>query len=207
MRGNLFGFLTAHPLSPLVSLHHLDALDPIFPTMNKTQSLEHLFKAVNVDPARILQQTVCYDQTNSWTVSVAWGYAIRVFEGNELLPDLLSVQKTFVPWRRSRSVESHYMFNLRESPRDVCKRPLTFFLDSVVSDDNGVQTIYTNHNVDKCTRIGSVKILKKIMVFSRKLELNIGQVIFFVQLCFVSLGVFWFHFLIFLTRLFFGCVS
>ncbi|EEF46670.1 transferase, transferring glycosyl groups, putative [Ricinus communis] len=31
MRGNLFGMLSAHPLSPLLSLHHLDAADPLFP--------------------------------------------------------------------------------------------------------------------------------------------------------------------------------
>ncbi|KAM1651781.1 hypothetical protein ACFX1X_004516 [Malus domestica] len=33
MRGNLFGMLSAHLLSPLVSLHHLEAVDPIFPNL------------------------------------------------------------------------------------------------------------------------------------------------------------------------------
>ncbi|TYI94663.1 hypothetical protein E1A91_D02G220600v1 [Gossypium mustelinum] len=46
VRGSIFGMLTAHPLSPLVSLHHLDAMDPIFPNMDRTRALEHLFKAV-----------------------------------------------------------------------------------------------------------------------------------------------------------------
>ncbi|RVW68453.1 hypothetical protein CK203_058366 [Vitis vinifera] len=47
IRGNLFGMLSAHPLSPLVSLHHLDSVDPIFPNMNRTQALEHLFEALH----------------------------------------------------------------------------------------------------------------------------------------------------------------
>ncbi|CAN6689223.1 unnamed protein product [Malus baccata var. baccata] len=33
MRENLFGMLSAHLLSPLVSLHHLEVVDPIFPNL------------------------------------------------------------------------------------------------------------------------------------------------------------------------------
>ncbi|XP_057979577.1 uncharacterized protein LOC131165642 isoform X2 [Malania oleifera] len=116
IRGNLFGMLSAHPLSPLLSLHHLDSVDPIFPNMNKTEAVEHLFKAVDVDPARILQQTVCYDLTNSLTISVAWGYAVQVFEGNQLLPDLLPLQRTFMPWKRGqKSLLEADVFFMRES--------------------------------------------------------------------------------------------
>ncbi|KAK8518768.1 hypothetical protein V6N12_012013 [Hibiscus sabdariffa] len=77
VRGNFFGMLTAQPLSPLLSLHHLDAMEPIFPNMDKTRALEHFFKAVTADSSRILLQTVCYENFNSLTVSVAWGYAIQ----------------------------------------------------------------------------------------------------------------------------------
>ena len=55
LRGDLLGMLSAHPLAPLVSLHHLDNVEPLFPRMNRTMALKHLFEAVNVDPARILQ--------------------------------------------------------------------------------------------------------------------------------------------------------
>ena len=178
MRGNLFGMLSAHPLSPLLSLHHLDAAEPIFPNKNRTQALELLFEAVNVDPTRILQQTVCYDSSLSITVSVAWGYAVQVFEGNELLPDLLSVQKTFTPWRRSVSVDaSHYMFNTRNYPRDACKRPSVFFLESVVSDNSGTQSSYARFN-QNCPKANAIKNLENIRVFSKKLELDVEQVIF-----------------------------
>ncbi|KAF5746043.1 hypothetical protein HS088_TW06G00208 [Tripterygium wilfordii] len=176
MRGNLLGFLSAHPLSPLVSLHHLDAADPIFPTMNNTQALGHLFKAVNVDPTRILQQTVCYDRLNSLTVSVAWGYAIMVFEGNVFLPDILSKQKTFSPWRRSARADSnHFMFNMRENTRDLCKRPIVFFLESVRSAEGVVRSYYTRYRVPNCHGAKSLEDVEQVIVFSRKMELDIEQ--------------------------------
>lgn len=177
MRGDMFGLLSAHPLSPLLSLHHLDAIDPIFSNMNRTQALEHLFKAVNVDTARILQQTVCYDRSSQLTVSVAWGYAIQVYEGNQLLPVLLSLQRTFTPWRRGANVESHFMFNLRDNPRDPCKRPVVFFLESVLSDNNHVQSNYVKRVVGNCARADAVKKLDRISVFSQKLELDVEEVI------------------------------
>ncbi|XP_050381976.1 uncharacterized protein LOC126798926 [Argentina anserina] len=176
MRGNLFGMLSAHPLSPLVSLHHLEAADSIFPNMNNTQALEHLFKAVNVDPARILQQTVCYDRTHSLTVSVAWGYAIQVYDGNELLPDLLSLQRTFMPWRRSRSAEaSQYMFKMRDYPRDACKRPTIFYLESVGSNKHGIWSNYARHNVENCSKENAIRNLEHIRVVSQKLELDVEE--------------------------------
>ncbi|KAK9225933.1 hypothetical protein WN943_010978 [Citrus x changshan-huyou] len=175
MRGDMFGMLSAHPLSPLLSLHHLDAIDPIFPNMNRTQALQHLFKAVNVDPARILQQTVCYDQSSQLTVSVAWGFAVQVYEGNQLLPDLLSLQRTFTSWRRGSNVESHFMFNLRDYPRDPCKRPIVFFLESVLSHNNSVQSNYVKHVVGNCAGADVVRKIEKIRVFSEKLELDVEE--------------------------------
>lgn len=179
MRGNLLGLLSAHPLSPLVSLHHMETVDSIFPNTNKSQALEHLFKAVKVDPARICQQTVCYDRSHSLTVSVAWGYNVQVFEGNELLPDLLSLQKTFMPWRRSGSIDaSRYMFNTRDYPRDTCKRPAVFYLEGTTSDNKVIQSNYTRHNFRNCAKTHQVDNLEKIRVFSEKLEHDTEQVHF-----------------------------
>ncbi|XP_065875816.1 uncharacterized protein [Euphorbia lathyris] len=176
MRGNLFGMLSAHPLSPLVSLHHLDATDPLFPNMSKTEAAEHLFRAANTDPARILQQIVCYDRANSLTVSVAWGYSIQVFEGNELLPDLLPLQRTFRSWRRNAKIDSNYMFNTRDYPREPCKRPLVFFMESVMTRDSGVWTNYTRHSIGGCSRVKAIKNLEHVRVFSQKLEAGKEQV-------------------------------
>ncbi|KAJ0053167.1 hypothetical protein Pint_02077 [Pistacia integerrima] len=177
MRGDLFGMLSAHPLSPLLSLHHLDAVEPIFPNMNRTQALGHLFKAVEVDPARILQQTVCYDRSRQLTVSVAWGYAIQVYEGNESLPDLLLLQRTFTPWKRGANVDSHFMFNMRDHPRDPCKRPIVFFLESVISDKSDVLSNYIKHFVGDCVRAHALENLELIRVLSQKVELDVEKVV------------------------------
>lgn len=177
IRGDLFGMLSAHPLSPLVSLHHIDAVEPVFPGMSRINGLKHLFEAAHANPASILQQTVCYDCTNSLTVSVSWGYAIQVYEGNKLLPDILSLHRTFRPWRRGKNVSSsRYMFNTREYPKDQCKRPVVFFLHSVVTDPDGVWTHYMGHNVRNCSRREVTQKLKVISVFSKNLDLDIEQV-------------------------------
>ncbi|KAE9457793.1 hypothetical protein C3L33_10311, partial [Rhododendron williamsianum] len=176
-RGDIFGMLSAHPLSPLLSLHHLDVVDPIFPNMTRTNALGHLFKAVNVDPGRVLQQTVCYDRSNSLTVSVAWGYAIQVFEGNYYLPDLLRKQRTFSPWRRNKNILSKFfMFDTSEYVSDPCKRPVVFFLKSAVSRSKHVYTDYSRHVVGNCSRTRAVNDLKQIRVLSQKLDLDVGEV-------------------------------
>ncbi|XP_061350559.1 uncharacterized protein LOC133295717 [Gastrolobium bilobum] len=174
MRGNLFGMLAAHPLSPLLSLHHLEALEPLFPNMNRTQALEHLIVAANIDPARILQQTVCYDRSNSLTFSVSWGFGIQVFQGNELLPDLLSLQRTFMPWKRGSKVDAKFMFNTRDYPKDPCERPSVFFLKSVTSDERGIWSYYSRHVVGNCYELNATQLME-IIVFSRKLELDMEQ--------------------------------
>lgn len=139
--------------------------------------MAHLIKASNFDSARILQQSVCYDSLNTVTVSVVWGYAIQVYEGNKLLPDLLTVQKTFSTWRRGSGVQSNYMFSTREYPRDPCARPLVFFLNSVGSDGTeGTWSNYSLHSIRNCHRAEAVKRLEHIRVLSRKLELGVEQV-------------------------------
>ncbi|XP_059283035.1 uncharacterized protein LOC132036674 [Lycium ferocissimum] len=175
VRGDLFGILSAHPLSPLLSLHHLDAVEPLFPGMTRIQAVDHLFKAVYADPARILQQTVCYDKSNSLTVSVAWGYAVQVFGGNELLPDLLSLQPTFRPWKRGKNVAAKYMFNTRVFPGDPCKRPVVLFLQNVLSSRDGIWTEYVRHDIGNCVRSNPTKKLVKIRVFSQKLAFDAEQ--------------------------------
>ncbi|CAH8358433.1 unnamed protein product [Eruca vesicaria subsp. sativa] len=176
VRGNLFGLLCAHPLAPLVSLHHLDAVDPLFPKTNRTESVARLIGAASLDSARILQQSVCYDSSNIVTVSVVWGYAIQVYEENKLLPDLLTLQKTFSTWRRGSGVRSNYMFSTREYPRNLCARPLVFFLDSVGSDEtDGTWSSYRLHSVGNCHRTEAVKRLQYIRVLSPKLKLNVEQ--------------------------------
>ncbi|OVA10913.1 Protein of unknown function DUF604 [Macleaya cordata] len=174
IRGDLFGMLSAHPLAPLLSLHHLDYMEPIFPNMNRTQALEHLFGAVKVDPERILQHIVCYDHSKLWTISISWGYAVQVVESNKLLPDLLALQRTFMPWKRSAN-SGQYMFNTRESPKNQCERPTLFFLESVFSDTDRITSNYNRYSFKNCSRRSSSKNLELVRVFSQKLELDVGK--------------------------------
>lgn len=174
LRGSLFGLLSTHPLSPLVSLHHLDSVDPLFPGKNHSQALKLLLKAVSIDPERILQQTVCYDRKSIRTVSVSWGFTVQIFEGNQPLTDLLASQKTFRPWKRGRNATSNtYLFNTKEFPRDPCKRPAIFFLESLSSSLIRIETNYSRDTSGNC--IGSpasTKRLQQITVFSEKYNLQ-----------------------------------
>ncbi|KAL7113901.1 hypothetical protein ACP275_04G088000 [Erythranthe tilingii] len=127
---DISGFLSAHPHSPLVSLHHLDAVDPIFPSMNRVESVNHLMKAAAVDQSRLLQQTVCYYKKNNWTFSVSWGFSVQIYE-EILSPSYLHRPlETFIPWRKGANPP--YMFNTRAISNDrPCESPHFFFFDSV----------------------------------------------------------------------------
>ncbi|ONK61090.1 uncharacterized protein A4U43_C08F26150 [Asparagus officinalis] len=180
LRGDLFGMLNAHPLAPPVSLHHLDTVDPLYPGKNRLEGLKHLFEAIDADPGRVFQQIICYDNSNLLTVSVSWGYAVQVYEGNLLLPDLLSLQRTFTPWRRRHYSTSDilYMFNTREFPRDPCKRPAVFFLDKVLCSNDRVESSYKRNISGNCQQTeGPSKYLQKISVSSEKLDVQIRQLL------------------------------
>ncbi|KAK9051965.1 hypothetical protein SSX86_028593 [Deinandra increscens subsp. villosa] len=171
VRGDLLGILAAHPLSPLLSLHHFDIIDPIFPGLTRVESVKHLLKAANHDPPRILQQAVCYDSSKSITVSVSWGYVVQVFEGNQLLPDLIRVQKTFTSWRRKENFfSSLHMFNTRDYSKDPCKNPDLFFFEGIVAEENRSYTFYNRKKSMNCSRSNGMRDLVKIKVFSKKLD-------------------------------------
>ncbi|ERN12051.1 hypothetical protein AMTRI_Chr02g216390 [Amborella trichopoda] len=177
IRGNVFGFLSSHPLEPLVSLHHVDTVEPIFPNMTRIQALERLYKAIGFDPSRVLQRTVCYDKSKAWTISVSWGYSVQVFDGIVLFPDLLPLQRTFMPWRRGRTNGSApYMFNTQEFPRDPCKRPATFFLDKVNTYSDKIISKYSRHMMVNCNfRRNSARNLGQIIVHSEKQDSDLNQ--------------------------------
>ncbi|KAE9587888.1 hypothetical protein Lal_00002932 [Lupinus albus] len=176
MLGNIFGLLATHPLSPLLSLHHVDQTYPIFPNMTRIKALRHLFKAANVDSERILQQTVCYQNKFSWTISVSWGYAILLFPFHMPLPDIIRTPHTFKPWRKGNVLENAYNFNTRQLQNDPCKKPIIFYLDTVSSDKDGtIITSYRKSFQNCSSQIAPLKNLEVIKVFSKKLDLDINQ--------------------------------
>ncbi|XP_028796564.1 uncharacterized protein LOC114752009, partial [Neltuma alba] len=175
MHGNMFGLLAAHPVTPLLSLHHLDYTDPVFPNMTKTQALGRLFEAANVDSQRIMQQTVCYDRWFSWTISVSWGYAVQVFPNHMFLPDALSVQQTFRQWKKGSAFAGAFTFNKKDPHPDPCKRPTIFYLDSLSSGQDVITSNYTRHYQNCSYDSASPRKMKTIKVVTNKLDLNIKQ--------------------------------
>uniref|UniRef100_M1A083 Glycosyltransferase n=1 Tax=Solanum tuberosum TaxID=4113 RepID=M1A083_SOLTU len=71
MHGDISGLLSSHPKAPLMPLHHFDAITPIFPSMDRTQSIEHFMKAAKFDQSRMLQQIICHHRPSNWTFSVS----------------------------------------------------------------------------------------------------------------------------------------
>ncbi|OIW04017.1 hypothetical protein TanjilG_30293 [Lupinus angustifolius] len=176
LQGNMFGLLAAHPVTPLLSLHHLEYTNPIFPNMTTTKALQHLFEAANVDSQRLLQQTVCYHKQFSWTISVSWGYAIQVFPNNMLLPDVLKVQETFKAWVPDKALAGAYSFNTRPLQRDPSKIPIIFYLVNVSSGEDGI--IISNYKKSfqyRSYKMASLQKMEVIKVFTNKLDLSIKQ--------------------------------
>ncbi|KAE8670100.1 hypothetical protein F3Y22_tig00112206pilonHSYRG00256 [Hibiscus syriacus] len=68
--------LKAHPLSSLVSLHHSDAMDPIFPDMDKTRALEHFLKlytrAIDSSLTSFHYQNLFFMETRLENNNVIW---------------------------------------------------------------------------------------------------------------------------------------
>lgn len=138
--GNLFGLLAAHPLTPLVSLHHLDVVEPIFPNMTRVKALQHLSKAAKLDSAGIMQQSICYDKEREWSISVSWGYAVQIFRTIFSPRELEMPSRTFLNWYR-RADFTAYAFNTRPVTRHPCQKPFIFYLKDVRHDNASGQII------------------------------------------------------------------
>ncbi|XP_059649928.1 uncharacterized protein LOC132295640 [Cornus florida] len=135
IRGDPYGLLAAHPVAPLVSLHHLDYLQPVFPGLNQIESLKMLFRAYEMDPGRTLQHSFGYNLHKNWSVSVSWGYTVQLYPYLETAKGLETPFQTFVSWR-SWSREP-FTFNTRVLSPDPCKRPIIFYLDGVEKGERG----------------------------------------------------------------------
>lgn len=146
--GNLFGLLAAHPVTPLVSLHHLDVVEPIFPNVTRVQALQRLKIPMSLDSAGLMQQSICYDKTNDWTVSVSWGFAVQIFRGVLSPREMEMPSRTFLNWYR-RADYTAYAFNTRPVMRNPCQKPFVFYLSKARMNYHTNQTLseYTRHIV------------------------------------------------------------
>lgn len=177
LHNDISGFLSAHPRSPLVTLHHLDFVDPIFPTMNRHDGLNHLMKAARADQSRLLQQSICYHRQKNWTFSISWGYSVQVYES--ILPQSLLQRplQTFTSW--SKSAWPFFVFNTRIPSKNPCEAPHVFFFDSAENgEDYSLLTRYTQkrkRRLPACSDAGnhSAADIPEIRVVSPLWELDL----------------------------------
>ncbi|KAK9143826.1 hypothetical protein Syun_013226 [Stephania yunnanensis] len=146
--GNLFGLLAAHPVTPLVTLHHLDVVEPIFPNMTRVQALNRLMEPMKLDSAGLMQQSICYDKEKTWTVSVSWGFAVQIFRGVFSPREMEMPSRTFLNWYR-RADYTAYAFNTRPVSRNQCQKPFVFYMSSARLDPETNRTVsaYLRHRV------------------------------------------------------------
>ncbi|KAG9453786.1 hypothetical protein H6P81_006690 [Aristolochia fimbriata] len=138
--GNLLGLLAAHPVTPLISLHNLDFVEPIFPGMSRSQAIQRLFQSVAVDASSVLQQSICYDRERQWTISVSWGYVVQIIRGLISARELEMPSRTFLNWHK-RADYMGYAFNTRPVAKEPCQTPFIFYLKSVRYDKSKRRTI------------------------------------------------------------------
>ncbi|KAI4356503.1 hypothetical protein L6164_000525 [Bauhinia variegata] len=135
IHGHAYGLLASHPVAPLVSLHHLDYVEPIFPSMTRKDSVKKLVTASKTDPGRMLQQSYCYDLRHNWTFSLSWGYTVQLYPSLVTAKELETPFGTFRTWRTWS--DDPFTFNTRPLSDDLCEKPLMYFLDRVESVDRG----------------------------------------------------------------------
>ncbi|KAK6271887.1 hypothetical protein POUND7_008970 [Theobroma cacao] len=169
--GELLGLLGAHPVTPLVSLHHLDVVEPIFPGMKRARALAHLLEAAKEDSASLVQQSICYDSKRFWSISVSWGYVVQISRGVMSPRELEMPTRTFLNWYR-RADYTAYAFNTRPVERHPCQKPFVFYMSKIKYDRARKQTIgvyyrhktrsrYCRWRMASPERIYSVVVLKK----------------------------------------------
>ncbi|XP_073136243.1 uncharacterized protein [Henckelia pumila] len=144
LHGDLSGFLSYHPKSPLMSLHHFDNVEPIFPSKDRFESTRHLMKAADADQSRLLQQTICYDRKKDWTFSISWGYSAHIYERIMSRSYIHKPIETFEIWVGEPRPPPQYMFNTRLPSNDPCEAPHVLFLQEVNKSLMGIRTVYSS---------------------------------------------------------------
>ncbi|KAL5581149.1 hypothetical protein UlMin_013591 [Ulmus minor] len=169
--GDLLGLLGAHPVTPLLSLHHIDVVEPVFPRTTRVKALKHLFESVKLDSASIMQQSICYDKHRSWSISISWGYVVQILRGVISPRELEMPTRTFLNWY-PRADYTAYAFNTRPVTKHPCQKPFLFYMNSVRYDRPRRQVIgvytrdrsrhpYCRWKMESPDKIESIVVLKR----------------------------------------------
>ncbi|XP_059305558.1 uncharacterized protein LOC132057114 [Lycium ferocissimum] len=134
IHGSPRGLLAAHPLAPIVSLHHLGVINSLIPLMGQVDSVKKVIEAYKKDPSRTMQQSICHDLKKNWSLSVSWGYSIQLYPSLMSAKELETPMRTFETWK---GFEEPFTFNTRPNYIEPCQRPIEYYLDRVFELDNG----------------------------------------------------------------------
>ncbi|KAL8462860.1 hypothetical protein ACS0TY_033749 [Phlomoides rotata] len=174
IRGDPFGLLVAHPLAPLISLHHLDSVKPLFPKQSQVESVRALMEAYELDPLRTLQQCFCYHRKYKWSVSISWGYTVQIYPILLTPKDLETPILTFKTWRSWN--DGPFTFNTRPVSPDPCQQPIIYYFASLNEEDgaNHTLTTYTNSlskPLNNCNRdYARAMAIENIVVSASKMD-------------------------------------
>lgn len=203
--GNLFGLLAAHPVTALVSLHHLDVVEPIFPNATRVQALDRLNVPINLDSAGLMQQSICYDKSKTWTISVSWGFAVQIFRGFFSPREIEMPSRTFLNWYK-RADYTAYAFNTRPVSRNSCQKPFVFYLSKAKLDQSRNQTVseYLRHRVHHPTcrwKMANPAAVDRVEVYKKSdphLWDRVSHFLFYLLLCCFYPYNYWFNSIIFI---------
>ncbi|KAJ6301266.1 hypothetical protein OIU77_015553 [Salix suchowensis] len=170
IRGSAHGLLSAHPIAPFVSIHHVEAVEPIYPGLSSLESLKLFTKVMKVDPMSFLQRSICYDRVRRLTFSVSLGYAIQVFP-SIVQPQILErSEMTYSAWNKIHNLDE-FDLDTRDPSKSVCKSPVLFFLEDVERQGNNTLGTYV--------RAGRLKddFKRKVLCFPRSAPLpHVGRI-------------------------------
>ncbi|KAF8105404.1 hypothetical protein N665_0158s0085 [Sinapis alba] len=142
IKGDAHGILSSHPIAPFVSIHHVEAVNPLYPGLSTLDSLKLFTEAMDLSPRSVLQRSICYDHTHKLTFSISLGYVVQVFP-NLLLPrDLERAELTFSAWNGIRH-PSEFDLDIKLPLSSLCKKPILFFLNEVRREGNATLGTYS----------------------------------------------------------------
>lgn len=135
IRGNAHGLLATHPIAPFVSIHHVEAVNSLYPGLSLLDSLKLFTRAMRAEPKSFLQRAICYNRKQRLTFSVSLGYVVQVFPNIVLPRELERSEHTYSAWNRINH-RNEFDFDTRDVYRSVCKTPILFFLKDVSKEGN-----------------------------------------------------------------------
>nr|GEX05336.1 uncharacterized protein [Tanacetum cinerariifolium] len=173
VRGDAYGLLAAHPMTPLVSLHHLDYIKPLLPKRTKYESLNTLIKTYRLDPPRTMQQSFCFYNRwwHQWSMSVSWGYTVQIYPSLLTANELEMPLQTFLTWRSF--TDGPFTFNTRPLSSNPCEDPAIFYISQVRDAGNETVTTYKrDESTKKCKKGDYPHSIESVVVFALKMDPN-----------------------------------